>query len=243
MIRLENISRAFDGKWAVKGLSLEIPEGEIFGLLGPNGAGKTTIMRMMTGILQPTGGKIFIAGHDAAKEPVEAKSVTGYVPDRPFFYEKLTGKEFLIFIASIHRMKKEDAMRRIEGLTGLVDIKAVEDELIEGYSQGMKQRLLFASALVHEPKVILIDEPFVGLDPIGVLLIRDIIKDLASGGATILLATHSLQMASELCHRVGLINKGVLTAVKSRAEVSSAEGGLAALFLKEVSGRPSGEGR
>lgn len=241
-ISLENLGRSFGSKPAVKGLSLSIPYGEIFGLLGPNGAGKTTVIRMMTGLLMPSGGRAAVGGHDVVLEPVAAKTVMGYVPDRPFLYEKLTARELLIFMASVRGIGKSDAMGRISELLNLVGLEEAQNELIEGYSQGMRQRLLFASALVHRPKVLLIDEPFVGLDPFGVILIRDIIREIALGGAAVFLATHSLHIAAELCDRVGLMDMGELKAIKDKAEIRTAEGGLEGLFIRETgTHRPRGD--
>jgi ABC-2 type transport system ATP-binding protein len=234
MIVLDSVSKSFDGKWAVKGLSLHVDKGEIFGLLGPNAAGKTTTIKMMTGILRPTEGKILLNGHDIVKEPIKAKSILGYVPDKAFLYEKLKGREFLKFIASIHGIEKSTAFKRIDDLLGIFGIKEIEDELIESYSQGMRQRLLFLSALVHNPQALIIDEPFVGLDPFGVMMIKDVIRRLSSAGVAIFLATHSLHIAEELCERVGLISKGLLISIKDKKEIVS-EGGLQELFLKTTS--------
>ncbi len=236
MIALENVSKSFDGKEAVKGLSLSISRGEVFGLLGPNGAGKTTAIRMMTGLLMPDAGRVIMAGHDVAKEPLKAKSLTGLVPDRPFFYEKLTAREFLAFLSSIYGLPKNEALRRIEEMLELFGLGDVGGQLIEGYSQGMRQRLLFASALVHSPSVLVIDEPVVGLDPFGVTLVKDLIKRLSSEGMTVFLATHSLQIAGELCNRVGLIDGGALVAVKSKDELLQTEGGLEGLFTRLLKG-------
>lgn len=234
MITFNNIGKSFNGKWAVRGFSLTVSKGEIFGLLGPNGAGKTTTIRMMTGQIMPTKGSLLIGGHDILKEPLMAKSITGYVPDRAFFYEKLTAREFLIFLASIYSMKKHKALSRIDELGELFGIKDFIDELIEGYSQGMRQRLLFVSAMLHNPEVLVIDEPVVGLDPMGVILIKDVIKDMSLRGITVFLATHSLHIAGELCHRVGLLNKGLLTEIKHREEFLSSEAGLEGIFLKQI---------
>ena len=231
MIVLENLGKSFDGKWAVKGLDLKVNKGEVFGLLGPNAAGKTTTIRMMTGLLRPTEGKILIREYDIVKEPIKAKSIFGYVPDKAFLYEKLKGREFLKFVASIHGIEKFTAIKRIDELIGIFGIKEIEEELIESYSQGMKQRLLFMSALIHNPQVLLIDEPFVGLDPFGVMMLKDMIKKLRSDGVTIFLATHSLHIAEELCERVGLISKGSLVSMKNKKEII-AEGGLEGLFLR-----------
>jgi len=231
MIILDKVSKSFNGKWAVKGLDLRVDKGEVFGLLGPNAAGKTTTIRMMTGLLRPTEGKILIGGYDIVKEPIKAKSIFGYVPDKAFLYEKLKGREFLKFIASIHGIEKSTAIKRIDELLVLFGIKEIEEELIESYSQGMRQRLLFLSALIHNPQVLLIDEPFVGLDPFGVMMIKDMIRRLRLEGVTIFLATHSLHIAEELCERVGLISKGSLISIKNKEEITT-EGGLEKLFLK-----------
>src|SRR4030043_1245697 len=231
MIVLDSVSKSFNGKWAVKGLSLHVDKGEVFGLLGPNAAGKTTAIKMMTGLLRPTEGKILLNGYDIVKEPIQAKSILGYVPDKAFLYEKLKGREFLKFIASIHSIEKSTAIKRIDELLELFGIKEIEEELIESYSQGMRQRLLFLSALIHNPQVLLIDEPFVGLDPFGVMMIKDMIRRLRLEGVTIFLATHSLHIAEELCERVGLISKGSLISIKNKEEITT-EGGLEKLFLK-----------
>ena len=231
MIILDKVSKSFNGRWAVKRLDLRVDKGEVFGLLGPNAAGKTTTIRMMTGLLRPTEGKILIGGYDIVKEPIKAKSIFGYVPDKAFLYEKLKGREFLKFIASIHGIEKSTAIKKIEELIGIFGIKEIEEELIESYSQGMRQRLLFLSALIHNPQVLLIDEPFVGLDPFGVMMIKDMIRRLRLEGVTIFLATHSLHIAEELCERVGLISKGSLISIKNKEEITT-EGGLEKLFLK-----------
>jgi ABC-2 type transport system ATP-binding protein len=231
MITFDSVSKSFNGKWAVKGLDLRVDKGEVFGLLGPNAAGKTTTIRMMTGLLRPTEGKILIGGYDIVKEPIKAKSIFGYVPDKAFLYEKLKGREFLKFIASIHGIEKSTAIKWIDELLVLFGIKEIEEELIESYSQGMRQRLLFLSALIHNPQVLLIDEPFVGLDPFGVMMIKDMIRRLRLEGVTIFLATHSLHIAEELCERVGLISKGSLISIKNKEEITT-EGGLEKLFLK-----------
>ncbi|MBM4135853.1 MAG: ABC transporter ATP-binding protein [Nitrospira sp.] len=234
MIVLENVSKSFHQRWAVRGLDIHVKRGEIFGLLGPNAAGKTTTIKVMTGLLRPTEGRILIGGYDIVREPIQAKSILGYVPDKAFLYEKLKGREFLIFIASLHSIDKSSAMKRIDELSEEFGIKEIEGELIESYSQGMRQRLLFLSALVHNPQVLLIDEPFVGLDPFGVIMLKDTIKKFSSEGVTIFLATHSLHIAEELCERVGLISKGSLISIKTREEIAT-EGGLQELFLKITS--------
>ncbi|TAN41022.1 MAG: ABC transporter ATP-binding protein [Nitrospirae bacterium] len=231
MIILDNITRSFDGVRAVGNLSLNIARGEVFGLVGPNGAGKTTTIRIMTGLLRPDEGDVTIGDFSITREPVKAKSILGYVPDRAFLYEKLTAREFLKFIAALYGMERSVTPGKIEALAGTFGIGDIMDELIEGFSQGMRQRLLFAAALMHDPKVLLIDEPFMGLDPFGVRMLKDFIRDLSAGGVTVFLVTHSLHIAEELCHRVGFINKGALTAVMTSEEIGKSEGGLEGLFL------------
>jgi len=231
MISLENVSKSFDGIYAVKNLSVSIADGEIFGLVGPNGAGKTTTIRMMTGLLRPDEGMVLIGEFDITEEPLKAKSILGYVPDKAFLYEKLTAGEFLIFIASVYSIEKSVALRKIENLLDLFGIKEIENELIESFSQGMRQRLLFASALIHNPGVLLIDEPFTGLDPFGIRMLKDVIKDLSRKGVTVFLATHSLHIAEEMCHKIGFIKKGLLVSIKTREELKNIEGGLEGLFF------------
>lgn len=232
MIILDSISKSFNATHAVKNISLTVNTGEIFGIVGPNGAGKTTTIRMMTGLLTPDEGKIIIGKYDIVKEPIKTKSILGYVPDKAFLYEKLTVREFLIFISSIYSIPKSEALSSIDEMLELFGIKDVDDDLIESFSQGMRQRLLFASALIHRSEVFLIDEPFMGLDPFGVRMLKGVIKDLSSKGVTIFLATHSLHIAEELCHRVGFINKGSIISIKTKEEIKGMEGGLEGLFLK-----------
>ncbi len=232
MIILDNISKSFNATDAVKNVSLTVSTGEIFGIVGPNGAGKTTTIRMMTGLLTPDEGKIIIGEYDIVKEPIKTKSILGYVPDKAFLYEKLTAREFLIFISAIYSIPKSEALSRTDEMLELFGIKDVEDELIESFSQGMRQRLLFASALIHRPEALLIDEPFMGLDPFGIRMLKGLIKDLSSKGVTVFLATHSLHIAEELCHRVGFINKGSIISIKTKEEIKGMEGGLEGLFLK-----------
>ncbi len=232
MIAIENVTKSYNNIPAVKDLSLTAATGEIFGLVGPNAAGKTTTIRMMTGLARPDSGRVLICGHDIVSDPVRAKSVMGYVPDKPFLYDKLAGREFLLFTASLYGMQKDSAGKGADRLLDLFGIRDAEHELIEGYSQGMRQRLLFAAALIHGPKALLIDEPFVGLDPFGIRLLKGVIKDLGRSGVTVFLATHSLHIAEELCNRVGFIKKGGLVAVRDSSEIHSAEGGLEGLFLR-----------
>lgn len=232
MIIIDNITKAFDGTYALKNLSIKIDRGEVFGLVGPNGAGKTTTIRMMAGLLEPDEGSISIGTYDIRENDLKAKSILGYIPDSAFLYEKLTAREFLIFIASLYNMEKAKACTAIDHHLTSFGIKDMENELIESFSHGMRQRLLFAAALLHDPEILLIDEPFSGLDPFGVRMLKGLIDELSGKGVTIFLATHSLHIAEELCHRVGFVNKGKLVAIKSREEIRTADGGLEGIFLK-----------
>ena len=234
MIIFDRVSRSFGHRVALSELSLQVNRGEVFGLLGPNGAGKTTAIRMMAGLLLPTGGRIVIAGHEVTADPIAVKSVMGYVPDRAFFYEKLTAREFMTFVASVYGLEAPVARKRINALSERFGLKEIEDQFIEGCSQGMRQRLLFASALVHQPQVLVVDEPIVGLDPFGVELVKGLIVELAREGTTVFLATHSLPVAAELCDRVGLIKQGGLISTKTRAEISAIKGGLTEFFMSQL---------
>jgi ABC-2 type transport system ATP-binding protein len=231
MIQINNISKSFDGIYAVKDLSITVQKGEVFGLVGPNGAGKTTTIKILTSLLRPDEGSVFIGGFSIIDEPIKAKSILGYVPDRAFLYEKLTAREFLKFIASIYAIEKSAALARIDSLTDIFGISDLMDELIESFSQGMRQRLLFASAMVHNPEVLLIDEPFMGLDPFGVRMLKGFIRDLSAQGVTLFLVTHSLHIAEEICDRIGFINKGTLTSIRTTEEIRHIDGGLEGLFL------------
>ena len=236
MISLIHLTKRFGRLIAVDDVSLEIPEGEIFGFLGPNGAGKTTTIKIMAGILEPTEGTVIIDGKDLAEDPVGAKQVTGFIPDRAFVYEKLSGIEFLQFVASIYGMDKHRSEARLAELLTLFEMDQWGRDLIESYSHGMKQRIVMSAALLHEPKVIVVDEPMVGLDPKGVRLVKTIFKSLASKGVSIFMSTHTLVVAEELCDRIGIINKGRLIAIGSASElreIVGAEGSnLEAVFLR-----------
>jgi ABC-2 type transport system ATP-binding protein len=215
MIELDHISKQYGKMLAVDDLTLHVPKGEIFGFIGPNGAGKTTTIKMMGGILIPTSGSIRICGIDMKKEPAAAKQKIGFIPDRPYLYEKLTGLEFLKFIADLYHMDTNHFREKALNKLKLFSLEDWSDELIESYSHGMKQRLIMAAAMLHDPEVIIVDEPMVGLDPIGIKLVKELFKDLAANGTTVFLSTHTLQVAEDLCHRIGIINKGVLAAIGS----------------------------
>ncbi|MDR1166345.1 MAG: ABC transporter ATP-binding protein [Deltaproteobacteria bacterium] len=249
MIRLINVSKAYRRHQAVADLTLSVPAGEIYGFLGPNGAGKTTTIRMVAGALAPTSGRIVLGGHDLASHPKEAKSLLGYIPDRPFLYEKLSGYEFLSFTADLYREPRERAARKSQHLLELFELWDWRDELIENYSHGMKQRLIMAGALLPDPKVIVVDEPMVGLDPRGAKLVLDIFKDLARlRNVAIFISTHTMSLASRLCDRIGIISQGRLTAEGTEEELKNNSGvdaqDLEDLFL-ELTTKPDAppEGR
>ncbi len=217
MIKLTNLTKDYGSFTAVKSINLAIEAGEIFGFLGPNGAGKTTTIKMMAGLLRPTGGSVEIGGFDVQKDPLRAKSITGFIPDRPYLYEKLTAEEFMRFVAELYTMAGPAArIRELLELFGLTDWAG---ELVENFSHGMKQRLVMASALLHEPKVLVVDEPMVGLDPRGARLVKDLFKDLASNGVTIFMSTHTLEIVEAMCTRVAIINKGEIIAGGSVEEL------------------------
>jgi len=208
MIELKNLTKKFGSFTAVDNLSLTVKQGEFFGFLGPNGAGKTTTIKMMAGLFTPTSGEIFINGFDAFKQPIEMKQSFSYVPDQPFLYDKLTGREFLYFIGGLYKMEKKSLTKRVGEIIEHFEIDEWVDKRSEDYSQGMRQRITIAAAMVHEPKTIVIDEPMVGLDPRSAKIVKDTLKTMARSGITMFMSTHSLQVAEELCDRIGIIKNG-----------------------------------
>ncbi len=240
MIQINDLSKHYGKLAAVDHLSLEVKAGEIFGFLGPNGAGKTTTIRTMMGILKPTSGQILLGEYDVIKEPEKAKAISGFIPDRPFIYEKLSGYEFLAFVGKLHRLDSERLERRIATLLEWLELTPWRDELVESYSHGMKQRLVVCAALIHEPRILIIDEPMVGMDPKGARTLKDLFRSLAAGGTTVFLSTHSISVAEEICHRIGIIQKGRLIACGAMAEIqrqaTGANGNLESVFLELTRG-------
>jgi ABC-2 type transport system ATP-binding protein len=236
MIRLEAVTKCYGRFTAVQPLDLHVRRGELFGFLGPNGAGKTTTIRMVTGVLRPTAGSIHIAGHDLLRNPIEAKRHTGYIPDRPALYEKLTGGEFLRFVSGLWGRDGVVAERRADELLELFDLSAWKDTLVESYSHGMRQKLLIISALVHSPDVIVVDEPMVGLDPRAARLIKDLLRSFAQQGGTVFLSTHTLEVAEALCDRIAILHGGQIRALGTMAELraraAAGTAGLEEIFLK-----------
>jgi ABC-2 type transport system ATP-binding protein len=240
MIRLINLTKKYGSFTAVDDVSLEVPRGQLFGFLGPNGAGKTTTMRMIAGILQPTSGRIEIGGDDIAREPIKAKHRLGFIPDRPFVYEKLTGAEFLRFVAALYGQEGESIERRMDELLELFELSDWKDELIESYSHGMRQKLIISSALLHRPEVIVVDEPMVGLDPKGSRFLKDLFRAFTGRGGTVLMSTHTLETAEVMCDRIGIIQEGRIVAcgtmAELRRETASGQLSLEELFLKLTGG-------
>ncbi len=235
MIQLDNVTKRYGSKTAVDGLSLDIAAGELFAFLGPNGAGKTTTIKMMCGLLFPTSGQVKIGGHDLRRDGDRARQLLSYVPDQPFLYEKLTGREFLHFIADMYGLAKEHGRRRVDEVVGLFALGPFVDDLTERYSHGMRQRTVFAAALLHEPRVLVVDEPTVGLDPRSVRLLKDLLRREAERGATVFLSSHSLDVVEELADRIGIIDRGRLIAcgtLPSLRAQAAVDGSLEEVFLK-----------
>lgn len=237
MIRIENLSKRFGKTLAVNHIDLHVPSGEVMGFLGPNGAGKTTTIRMVAGLMKPDTGTIVLNGFDLAKDPEKAKAITGFVPDRPYLYEKLTGWEFLEFTAGLYGVDRADLDRLGHRYLEMFELSDWKNELVEGYSHGMKQRLIISSALLHKPKIFIIDEPMVGLDPRGVRLVKDLFTHMArTSGMAVFLSTHTLAVAEEICSMISIIHKGTIIASDSPANIKSqiakTHGNLEQAFLK-----------
>lgn len=212
MIETRNLTKRYGSYEALSGLNLKVTDGEFYGFLGPNGAGKTTTVKIMAGLLKPTSGRALLGGYDITKEPLKAKHIIGFIPDRPYIYEKLTAKEFLLFNSRLFSIDENVALRRIDEYLEMFDLYEWKHELIESFSHGMRQKTIMAAALLHNPKIVIVDEPMVGLDPKGAKLVKKILKGLCKKGTTVFMCTHSLFIAEELCDRVGIIQKGKVIA-------------------------------
>ena len=236
MIELTDLTKMYGHTLAVDHLTLTVEKGELFGFIGPNGAGKTTTLRMMAGIIGATAGAVSLAGIDVAKYPEKAKKMIAFIPDRPFLYEKLTGMEFLGFIGDLYGVAEEDFSARAKELLQRFSLCDWGDHLIESYSHGMKQRLIIASALLHDPEIIIVDEPMVGLDPAGIRLVKNIFRGLADQGVTIFMSTHTLEIAEDLCDRIGIIHQGRMIALGTTGDLKGtvrlSEGDLEEVFLR-----------
>jgi len=245
MISLDGLTKHYGDFTAVGGIDLEVPPGVIFGLLGPNGAGKTTTLRMIAGILEPDGGTVAIGGHDIVADPRAARSLLGFVPDRPFVYEKLTGAELLRFTAGLYGLGGREVEARIDELLELWDLAPWRDQLIESYSHGMRQKIIISSALIHHPKVLVIDEPMVGLDPRSARLLKDLLRSYADTGGTAMISTHTLELAEGLCDRLAVIDRGRIVAEGTlddlRRTAATDAVGLEEVFLRITRGATDDE--
>jgi len=226
VIKARGLLKKYDDLAAVDHIDLSVPPGEVFGFLGPNGAGKTTTIKMLVGMMQPTAGSFLIDDIDLQKNRDEAKSRIGFIPDRPYIYEKLTGMEFLHFVGGLYQLKNRDIDRRGGDLLGLFEIDKVREDLVSGYSHGMRQRLIMAASLLHRPKLLVVDEPMVGLDPRGAKLVKKIFREQARHGTTIFMSTHTLQVAEEVCDRISIIHQGKIIASGTVAELKAEAGTL-----------------
>ena len=224
MIELKDLTKQYGNVLAVNRVNLHVARGEIFGFIGPNGAGKTTTIRMMGGVLAPTEGSVVIDGINMDDDPESVKRRIGFIPDRPFLYEKLTGMEFMRFSADLYGVNGDIFWDKSLNLLIKFGISDWSNELIEAYSHGMKQRLIISAALLHEPPVIIVDEPMVGLDPAAIKMVKDLLRDLANQGTTIFMSTHTLEIAEDLCDRIGIIHKGSLIATGTAGDLKGAAG-------------------
>ena len=240
MIEIIHLTKRYGQYTAIDSLELTVKKGELFGFLGPNGAGKTTTIRIMAGLLKPTTGTVILSKKDILKNPDEAKALFGLIPDCPFLYPKLTGREFLDFNAALYQMDPAGAERRIEELLELFELSDWQDELIESYSHGMKQKLVMIKALLHRPSILIVDEPMVGLDPKTARMMKRIFQEFCNQGGTIFLSTHTLELAEQLCSRLAILQKGRMIAIGTMSDLKeqakSYEGCLESIFLKLTDG-------
>jgi ABC-2 type transport system ATP-binding protein len=242
---MHDLCKSYGDKLAVKNVSLDVTGGEVFGFLGPNGAGKTTTIKMIVGLLRPSSGSVKVAGFDIQAQPREAKAASGYVPDTPNLYAKLSGRELLRFVGDLYNLDRQQSAQRADELLQLLDLTAAADDTIDSYSHGMQQKASLAAALMHDPKVLVLDEPTVGLDPKSARLIKDLLRQMAERGAAVFLSTHILEIAERMCDCIGIINKGELIAVGSMAELRSlgkaGEVSLEDIFLALTGGAEEAE--
>jgi ABC-2 type transport system ATP-binding protein len=240
MIRIEGLTKAYGKLVAVDHINLQVPKGELYGFLGPNGAGKTTTLRMIAGIIRPTEGRIWLGGDDVIANPMAAKMRLGFIPDRPFVYDKLTGGEFLRFVAGLYGQEGDVVERRIEELLEVFELADWKNELVESYSHGMRQKLIISSALIHRPEVIVVDEPMVGLDPRAARLLKVMFRQFVDRGGTVLMSTHTLEVAEAMCDRIAIIQRGKIAAHGTMAELreqtASGNASLEDLFLRLTGG-------
>jgi ABC-2 type transport system ATP-binding protein len=235
MIEIANVTKRYGNKAAVRDLNLTVPAGELFAFLGPNGAGKTTTIKMLCGLLFPTTGTVKVGGFDLRTHGDQARQLISYVPDQPFLYEKLTGREFLQFTADLYGMDSARARDRVDEVIAVFHLAEFVDDLTERYSHGMRQRTVFAAALLHEPRLLIADEPTVGLDPKSIRELKTLLRQQAKSGVTVFLSTHTLDIAQELADRIGIIHNGQLIGcgtLESLRKKAAHDGSLEDVFLK-----------
>lgn len=223
IIQIKNLTKVFGGAKAVDNLSLDVHEGEFFCFLGPNGAGKTTTIKILAGLLRPTSGTATIDGNDVTLNPVESKRAIGYIPDHPYLYDKLSGREFMKFVAGMYQVNSSSLNGRIDELLDLFGILQYADQLTEDYSHGMRQKLVFSATFLHAPKVVIVDEPWVGLDPKSIRFVKDYLRSRTHEGVSIFMSTHTLGIAEEIADRIGIIHKGKLVALGTVEEIKASD--------------------
>ncbi len=245
LIETRNLVKRYGDKVAVNNVSFDVRAGEIFGFLGPNGAGKTTTIKIIVGLLQPTSGSASVAGYDIQQQPLLAKAASGYVPDTPNLYAKLTGRELLHFVGDLYNLDRRSVARRVDELLRMFDLSAAAEDTLDSYSHGMQQKASLAAALMHDPQVLVLDEPTVGLDPKSARLIKDILRQMAERERAVFLSTHILEIAERMCDRIGIINQGQLIAVGTmdelRASDKSGGASLEDIFLSLTGGAEEAE--
>jgi ABC-2 type transport system ATP-binding protein len=234
LIEAEHLIKRFGEKAAVEDVSFSVQAGEIFGFLGPNGAGKTTTIKMIVGLLKPSAGTARVAGYDVQTKPLQAKAASGYVPDEPNLYSKLSARELLRFIGDLYELPASLVARRTDELLRLFDLTEAGDNLVDSYSHGMQQKTSLAAALLHDPKALILDEPTVGLDPKSARMIKDILRQIADRGAAVMLSTHILEIAERMCDRIGIINKGQLVAVGTLDELRALGSSAGGASLEDI---------
>jgi len=243
MLTIDHLHKRYGQKPAVRDLCLEVAAGELYAFLGPNGAGKTTTLKCVVGLLRPSEGRVVVDGHDVQAEPIAAKRVMSYVPDRPYLYEKLSGREFLAFAGRMYGVDRLTCARRADELLALFDATEWADELCENYSHGMRQKIVMSAALIHDPRVLVIDEPMVGLDPLSARTVKTVLRERVADGCAVLMSTHTLSVAEEVADRVGIIHRGRLIVEGTCEELrrqASARGRLEDIFLELTAGVEAG---
>lgn len=243
-IEISNLTKLYGSTVAVKDLTINVKAGELYAFLGPNGAGKTTTIKIIVGLLHPSHGTVRVGGFDVTNDGIAARKILSYVPDQPFLYEKLSGREFLVFVGRMYGMENEATKRKIDELSERFGTRSYLDDLTESYSHGMGQRVVLSAAMLHDPRVIVVDEPMVGLDPRSTRLVKEVLRERVNAGASVFMSTHTLSVAEEVADRIGIIHKGKLVAEGTVDEVNSlghTSGTLEDVFLALTEENTAGE--